>query len=128
VGLKFWNCPRLYFLNLCLVSRMFTPHSYSQPLDQPSQSLQTRLTNHPTATVSALSQLTVVFSHVQIPLATRLDLLTWREDRLWPQHQDTRDLDRATRRQRLTLLCHHQQLVSRTFHRHLPTQWSLTPS
>jgi len=69
---------------------------FSLPLDQPSQSLQTRVTEHSTATVSALSQLPVVTSRVQVPLATRLDLPRWQVDRLLPQQRDTRDLDGAT--------------------------------
>jgi len=51
----------------------------SYRLDQPSQSLQTR---------------------VVVPLATRLDLPGWQEDRPLPQQRDARDLDGATPRQR----------------------------
>jgi len=74
----------------------------SQPFGQPSQSLQTRLTDQPTATVSALSQLPVITSHVQISLVIRLDLPGWQEDRPWHQYQDTRALVGSTPRQRLS--------------------------
>jgi len=60
-------------------------NAQSQSVVEVTESLQTQVTEHSSATVSALSQSAVVPSRVQVPVATRLDLPGWQEDRLLPQ-------------------------------------------
>ena len=112
VGLTESTCgtTTLHFLIFCLISRMFTLHSslhtvmFTPHNYQPSQSLQTRLTDHPTKPCAHFHGCQYYTPMLKFPWLPGWTYLRGRK--IGPaQHQDTRDLDGATPRQRLSSAC-----------------------
>jgi len=100
---------------------------FTQPLVQSSQSLQTRVTEHSTATGHALLQSSLVTWRVEVPFATRLDLTEWQEGMPLTQQRGTKDLqlDGATPQQipSSTYSPLSQSVICVQIHRHLLGQW-----